>query len=65
MKQVHTLEDHAWYLWGLQKSENGETNDDDVLNVISARIDENDFRKHLNKIHPIGGAKKTETNWEL
>ena len=46
----------------LRKPENGETNDDDALNVISAvakeaGIDENYFRKHVGKIHPIGGAK--------
>ena len=33
-----------------------------MLNVISAvakeaGVDENDFRKHVNKIHPIGGSK--------
>ena len=47
---------------GLQKSENDETNEEDGLNVISAivkeaGIDENNFRKHVGKIHPIGGAK--------
>ena len=47
---------------GLQKPENDEKNEDDALNVISAvakeaGIDENDFRKHVDKIHPIGGAK--------
>ena len=52
---------------GLRKPENDETNKDDVLNVISAvakeaGIDENDFRKDVDKIHPtaytgIGGAK--------
>ena len=46
----------------LRKSINDETNKDDALNVISAvakeaGIDENDFRKHVDKIHPIGGAK--------
>ena len=54
---------------GLQKPENDEKNEDDALNVISAvakeaGIDENDFRKHVDKIHPIGGAK-TETKREL
>ena len=39
-----------------------ETNEDDALNEISAvakeaGIDENDFRKHVNKIHPIGGGR--------
>ena len=53
----------------LRKSINDETNKDDALNVISAvakeaGIDENDFRKHVDKIHPIGGAK-TETKREL
>ena len=47
----------------LRKPEDDKTNKDDVLNVISAvakeaGVDENDFRKHVNKIHPIGGAKK-------
>ena len=47
---------------GLQKPENDEKNEDDALNVISAvakeaGIDENDFRKHVDKIHPIGDAK--------
>ena len=47
---------------GLRKSVNNETNEDDLLNVISAvgkdaGINENDFRKHVDKIHSIGGAK--------
>ena len=47
---------------GLQKPENDEKNEDDALNVISAvakeaGIDENDFRKHVDKIHPIDGAR--------
>ena len=47
---------------GLQKPKDDETNEDDALNVISAVAKEagaveNDFRKHVNKIHPIGGAK--------
>ena len=47
---------------GLQKPENDEKNEDDALNVISAvakeaGIDEDDFRKHVDKMHPIGGAK--------
>ena len=47
---------------GLRKPEDDETNEDDALNVISsvakeAGVDENDFRKHVNKIHPIGGSK--------
>ena len=47
---------------GLRKPVNDEANEDDALNVISAvaketGIDENDFRKHVDKIHPIGGAK--------
>ena len=47
---------------GLRKPVNDETNKDDALNVISAvakdaGIDENDFRKHVDKIHSIGGAK--------
>ena len=47
---------------GLRKPKNGKTNKDDALNIISvvakeAGIDENDFRKHVDKIHPIGGAK--------
>ena len=51
---------------GLRKSENDETNKEDGLNIIlaitkEAGIDKSDFRKHLNKIHPIGGAKK----WKL
>ena len=46
----------------LRKPENDETNEDDALNVISAvakeaGIDKNDFRKQVDKIHPIGGAK--------
>ena len=47
---------------GLRKPLIDETNEDDALNVISAvakeaGIDENDFRKHVDKIHPIGGAR--------
>ena len=47
---------------GLQKPKDDETNEDDALNVISAVAKEagaveNDFRKHVNKIHSIGGAK--------
>ena len=47
---------------GLQKPVNDKTNKDDALNVISAvakeaGVEENDFRKHVDKIHPIGGAK--------
>ena len=47
---------------GLQKPKDDETNEDDALNVRSAVAKEagaveNDFRKHVNKIHPIGGAK--------
>ena len=47
---------------GVRKPEDDETNEDDALNVISAvakeaGVDENDFRKHVDKIHPIGGAK--------
>ena len=47
---------------GLRKPVNNETNEDDLLNVISAvgkdaGINENDFRKHVDKIHSIGGAK--------
>ena len=47
---------------GLRKPEDDETNKDDALNIIlavakEAGVDENDFRKHVNKIHPIGGAK--------
>ena len=47
---------------GLQKPKDDETNEDDALNVISAVAKEagaveNDFRKHVDKIHPIGGAK--------
>ena len=47
---------------GLRKPVNDEANEDDTLNVISAvakeaGIDDNDFRKHVDKIHPIGGAK--------
>ena len=47
---------------GLQKPENDETNEEDGLSVILAvakevGIDENDFRKHVDKIHPIGRAK--------
>ena len=50
---------------GLRKPEDDKTNEDDALNLISAvakeaGVDENDFRKHVDKIHPIGGAK-TET----
>ena len=48
---------------GLRKPKSDETNKEEELNAISAvakeaGIDENDFRKHVNKIHPIGGAKK-------
>ena len=47
---------------GLRKPENDETNEDDGLDVISAvtkeaGIDKNDFRKYVDKIHPIGGGK--------
>ena len=47
---------------GLRKPEDDKTNEDDALNVILAvaketGVDENDFRKHVDKIHPIGGAK--------
>ena len=47
---------------GLRKPKNDKRNKDNALNVISAvakeaGIDENDFRKHVDKIHPIGGAK--------
>ena len=47
---------------GLWKPKSDETNKEEELNAISAvakeaGIDENDFRKHVNKIHPIGGAK--------
>ena len=47
---------------GLRKPKYDKTNKDDALNVISAvakeaGIDENDFRKHVDKIHPIDGAK--------
>ena len=47
---------------GLPKPDDDETNKDDALNIIlavakEAGVDENDFRKHVNKIHPIGGAK--------
>ena len=47
---------------GLWKPKDDETNEDDTLNVISAvtkeaGVDENDFRKHVNKIHPIRDAK--------
>ena len=48
---------------GLRKPENDETIKEDALNVISpvakeAGIDQNDFRKCVDKIHPTGGAKK-------
>ena len=47
---------------GLRKPEDDKTNEDDELNVIlavtkEAGVDENDFRKHVNKTHPIGGTK--------
>ena len=47
---------------GLRKPKNDKTNKDDALNVISVvakeeGIDENYFRKQVDKIHPIGGAK--------
>ena len=47
---------------GLRKPKNDKRNKDDALNVISAvakeaGIDENDFRKHVDKIHPIDGAR--------
>ena len=46
----------------LRKPVNDETNEDDTLHVTSAvakeaGIDGNYFRKHVGKIHPIGGAK--------
>ena len=54
---------------GLQKPENDEKNEDDALNVISAvakeaGIDEDDFRKHVDKIHPLV-VQKMETKREL
>ena len=47
---------------GLRKPDDDETNKDDPLNIISsvtkeAGVDKNDLRKHVDKIHPIGGAK--------
>ena len=47
---------------GHRKPEHDETNEEDGLNVISpvakvVGIDESDFRKHVDKIHPTGGAK--------
>ena len=47
---------------GLQKPKNDETNKEDRLNIIltvmkEASIDKNDFRKHVDKIHLIGGGK--------
>ena len=46
----------------LRKPDNDKRNEDDALNVISAvakeaGVDENDFRKHVNKIHRTGGTK--------
>ena len=46
----------------LRKPENHKKNKEDGLNAISvvakeAEIDENDSRKHVDKIHPIGGTK--------
>ena len=48
---------------GLQKPGNDETNKEDELSVISAvakeaRIGKDGFRKHFDKVHFIGGAKK-------
>lgn len=47
---------------GLQNPENEEANKENQLNVISAAteeagIDKNCFKKHFDKIHPIGGTK--------
>ena len=47
---------------GLLKPGNDEINQKDKLNVIStvgkdAGIDKKDFRKHIDKINAIGGAK--------
>ena len=56
---------------GLRKPEDDKTNEDDALNVISAvakevGIDGNDFRKHVDKIHPIGGTKrKPSENYKI
>ena len=52
----------------LRKFEDEETNKEGRLNVISAApkeagIDENDFKKHVDKIYPIGG-KKMKTKQE-
>ena len=47
---------------GLRKPEDDKTNEDGELNVIlavtkGAGVDENDFTKHVDKRHPIGGTK--------
>ena len=47
---------------GLRNPENDEINEKNKLNVISAvgkdpGIDKKDFRKHIDKINAIGGAK--------
>ena len=52
---------------GLRKPGNDETNGEDGLNVISAvakeaGIDENDFRKHVDKIHP---KRKPSENYKI
>ena len=54
---------------GVRKPEDDETNEDDALSVISAvakeaGVDENDFRKHVDKVRAIG-VQKTETKREL
>ena len=54
---------------GLRKPENSETKKQERLNIIladgkEAGIDKNDFRKHVEKTHLIGGAK-TETKQKL
>ena len=52
------------------RPEDDETNKEDGLNLKSpvakeAGIDQNYLRKHVDKIHPTGGAKKTKTRREL
>ena len=47
---------------GLRKPEKDETNGKDKKRVIStitseARLDEGEFMRHVDKVHPVGGTK--------
>ena len=72
-RQLDDVDSYSRKSWmivtDLRKPDNVKRNEDDALNVISAvakeaGADENDFRKHVNKIHCTGGTKM-ETKREL